>query len=172
MLIAGNIVSFLGCLLMVCIGLIKKKRTMLAVQCGQFALMGTGNFLLGSASGGISNIVAIVRIWAFGKFKVTVWLKLGFLALQAGLTALFGADTWIEWIPFFSMILYTWYLDTDNPILFKLVNIAGVAMWVVHDLHYHNYVTVVFNIATVISTTIGIALLLRDKKKEKQANGT
>ena len=70
----------------------------------------------------------------------------------------------IQWIPFFSMVLYTWYLDTDNAVLFKLVNLLGVMMWAVHDIHYRNYVAFSFDLMTVVSTVIGILLILRDSR--------
>ena len=82
----------------------------------------------------------------------------------------FGAQTIIEWIPFLSMILYTWYLDTDNVILFKLVNIFGVMMWAFHDFHYSNYVAFSFDVMTTVSTIIGILMVLREKKKSEQAD--
>jgi hypothetical protein len=115
-------------------------------------------------------MISLVRILVFTRVKkVTVWHKLGFLALQAVLTIALGADSIVDWLPMLSVVLYTWYLDTDSAVLFKIVNIVGVAMWVIYDLVFLNYVAFTFDILTVVSTTIGIFMILWGSKKEKNA---
>lgn len=169
MTIAGHIFTLLGCLIMVAIGVIKSKQHMLIAQCAQFGLQSVGNALLGSASGCVAGVVSIVRILAFTKVKkVTPWLKLGFIALQAALTWFFGATTLVQWLPVIAMIPYTWYLDTENATLFKVVNVLGVCMWLVHDIWYGIYFSVFFDVLTIVSTAVGIGLLLRDKKRKER----
>ncbi len=168
MLLLGNLISFVGCLLMVFIGFIKDKDKILLAQCGQFGIMSVGNLVLGSVSGSISGIIAVIRIVVFKHVKVTVWLKLGFIALQFVLTAIAGAETLIQWIPAISMVLYTWYLDSDSAIVFKLANVSGVMMWAFHDWYYRNFVSFSFDLFTIASTFIGIWLILRDKKKTEE----
>lgn len=156
--------------MMILIGFIKNKDKILLAQCGQFSIQAAGNLVLGSVSGGISCIIAVIRIFVFKYVKVTVWLKLGFIGLQAVLTALSGAHTIIQWIPCLSMVAYTWYLDTDSAIVFKLANVAGVIMWAVHDFHYHNFVAFSFDIMTIVSTFAGIWLILKDRKKDAHSS--
>ena len=170
MLLLGNLLSLVGCSMMIIIGFIKKKEKIMLAQFTQFCVQSVSNLVLGSVSGFIAGVIAAIRIFVFTNFKVTVWMKLAVLALQAALTMAFGAQTIIEWIPFLSMILYTWYLDTDNVILFKLVNIFGVMMWAFHDFHYSNYVAFSFDVMTTVSTIIGILMVLREKKKSEQAD--
>ena len=167
MLLLGNLIALVGCSMMILIGFIKNKDKILLAQCGQFSIQAAGNLVLGSVSGGISCIIAVIRIFVFKYVKVTVWLKLGFIGLQAVLTALSGAHTIIQWIPCLSMVAYTWYLDTDSAIVFKLANVAGVIMWAVHDFHYHNFVAFSFDIMTIVSTFAGIWLILKDRKKDE-----
>lgn len=168
MILLGNLISFVGCLLMVFIGFIKDKDKILLAQCGQFGIMSVGNLVLGSVSGSISGIIAVIRIVVFKHVKVTVWLKLGFIALQFVLTAIAGAETLIQWIPAISMVLYTWYLDSDSAIVFKLANVSGVMMWAFHDWYYRNFVSFSFDLFTIASTFIGIWLILRDKKQAEE----
>ena len=170
MLLLGNLISLVGCSMMILIGFIKNKDKILLAQCGQFSIQAAGNLVLGSVSGGISCIIAVIRIYVFNYEKVTVWLKLAFIGLQAVLTALSGAHTIIQWIPCLSMVAYTWYLDTDSAIVFKLANVAGVIMWAVHDFHYHNFVAFSFDIMTIVSTFAGIWLILKDRKKDAQSS--
>ena len=165
MLLLGNALSFIGCALMIAVGLIKKKKHMLLTQAVQFSFQSLGNLVLGSINGFFSCILSVVRIFVFSKVKVTVWLKLAFLAFQLLFTLWMGADTIYEWIPFFSVLAYTWYLDTKNPVTFKIVNLIGSTLWIFHDFHYRNYTAVTFDILTVISMLIGIAMLQNDKRK-------
>ena len=167
MLLLGNLLSLVGCSMMILIGFIKKKEKIMLAQFSQFCVQSVSNLVLGSVSGFIAGIIAAIRIYVFTKFRVTVWLKLAFLAIQAVLTMAAGAQTIIEWIHFLSMILYTWYLDTENVVLFKLVNIFGICMWAFHDFHYRNFVAFSFDVFAIVSTTIGIWLVIRDKKKQK-----
>ena len=165
MILLGNLISFVGCLLMVSVGFIKKKERILTAQ---FGIQAAGHVVLGSMPGAISGVVGIGRILAFTHMKVTPWLKLAFIALQALLTYWFGASTLIEWIPLISILAYTWFLDTENVIVFKLVNIIGAAMWAVHDLHYLNYVSVAFDIGAIITTGIGMVMVLKDGSAAKK----
>lgn len=167
MLIAGNVISFLGCMVMIALGLVKNKKHILLGQMGQFTLQGVANLLLGAVSGVVSCVVSILRIAVFTRFrKVPAWLKLSFLALQAVLTLLMGAQTFSDWLPVLSMVLYTWYLDTEDAVLFKLVNMAGVVMWVFYDFIHRNYSAFTFDLFTIISTTVGILMILSDRKRK------
>ena len=171
MTIIGNIISFFGCLLMVAFGFIKRKDHMLITQCCQFSLQSVANLMLGSVSGCVAGLVGIVRILAFTKVKkVTVWLKLGFIALQAALTFAFGAQMLVQWLPVLAMVAYTWYLDTEDAVLFKAVNLLGVCMWLIHDIHYINYSAIVFDALTIISTAAGIVILVRERKKGEKTH--
>lgn len=167
MLLAGNIISFIGCVLMISIGLIKNKKHMIIAQTAQFSIMAVGHLLLGAYSAVISCVVSTLRIFVFTRFKkVPMWLKLVFLAGQTVLTLALGASTFFDWVPVLSMVLYTLYFDNEDPIVFKLVNMAGLIMWVFHDFHYQNYAAFTFDILTIISTTLGILMILRDRMKK------
>lgn len=163
----GNAIAFFGCVLMIGIGFIKKKEHILTAQCAQFGIQALGNLVLGAVSGCVSGLVGVVRILVFHRVRVTPWLKLGFIAIQALLTLWAGADTLIDWMPMFSMVAYTWFLDTDNAVLFKLVNMLGNFMWVIYDLRYLNYVGFTFDVLTIFSTAIGIYMILKERKNAK-----
>ena len=167
MLITGNVVSLIGCIIMIAIGFIKKKKSILLAQTGQFAVQGLGHLLLGAYSAVLCCGISILRIGVFTRFKkVPAWLKLSFLAFQTVLTYLLGAHTFFDWVPVLSMILYTWYFDTEDAILFKLVNLAGLMLWVFHDFHYRNYASVTFDLLTVVSTISGMIMVAKDRRKK------
>ena len=171
MVLIGNIISFFGCILMVAVGFIKRKEHMLATQFAQFSMQAVANLVLGSVSGSISCVIGVIRIVVFTRVKkVRSWMKIAFLALQAVITYLTGAVTLIQWVPVISMVAYTWYLDTDNEVLFKAVNLLGVCMWLFHDIHYINYSAAAFDIMTIVSTTVGVILLLVERRKGRTKN--
>lgn len=169
MRLAALILSTMGGLLMMLVGLLKRKDHMLIGQCAQFSLQGISHFLVGSVSGGISTTVGIVRILVFSWVKVTALLKLGFILLQLVLTWWSGADTLLEWLPMLAMVAYTWYLDTENVVLFKLVNLLGSSLWLAHDVAYGLYTLVVFDILTICSLIIGIIRVMKDNARKKTA---
>lgn len=167
-ILIGNLISFVGCSLMVIIGLIKEKKKILSVQCIQFSIQGIANLVLGGYTGFIANIVSIIRNLVFSRFKITTTLKMAFVALQLILSAssLIGGG-FIHWLPIIAVVLYTWYLDLESEVLLKLVMIVCQICWLIYDIYMQNYVSTVFDIFTIISTTAGIYLILRSKRTQK-----
>ncbi len=164
MLLLGNIAAFIGCVIMVAIGLIKKKEHILTAQCFQFAFMGLGNLALGATAGFISNLVSIVRNLVFTRIRPTFALKIGFIAVQALLTLLIGGTALIEWLPVIAVVVYTWFLDIKNAVAFKLMIIGTQLLWTVYDLYYQNYVAFTFDLLTMVSTVIGIIRIKKEKR--------
>lgn len=164
LVLLGNLISFLGCLLMVSIGFLRKKERILGVQCLQFALMGVSNFLLGGISGTISNLVSIVRNLVFFKAKVTVPLKLVFIALQVLLSLGTIRVSPLEWLPVLAAGAFTWFLDVKNEVTLKAVIIATFFLWVVYDLCHQNYVAMTFDILSIFSNAAGIMMIRKAKK--------
>ena len=155
----ANIVSLIGCCLMVAVGFIKKKERILLVQCVQISFQGAAHLLLGAVGGFACSAVSIVRNLAFVKCKPTVHLKVGFIVVQVVMTLCLGAFTPIELIPIIATVVFNWFLDTDNPIVFKIANIIAQALWVFYDFYYGNYVSVAFGCMAVLSNFGGIWLI-------------
>ena len=164
MLLLGNIAAFVGCIIMVAIGLIKKKEQILTVQCVQFAFMGLGNLLLGATAGFISNVVSIARNLLFPKIPNPLAAKVIFIAVQVALTLVSVGSGLVDWLPVITVVVYTWCLDMKNPVGFKLVLIGCSLMWAVYDIHYLNYVAFTFDLLTVVSTVIGIFRIQKEKR--------
>ena len=164
MLLLGNIAAFVGCVIMVAIGLVKKKEHILTAQCIQFAFMGLGNLALGASAGVISNAVSIVRNLVFARVNNTIMLKVLFIAVQAMLTLLTGGTAVIEWLPVIAVVVYTWCLDIKSDVGFKMVILGTQVLWTVYDLHYRNFVAFTFDLLTMVSTVIGIIRIKKEKR--------
>ena len=162
-IVLGNLVSLLGCVLMVAVGFIRKKERILTVQCFQLALMGLGNGILGALSGVIANATGIVRNLVFTRHKATLPLKLFFILLQAALSVSALKNGAIELLPILAAGLFTWFLDTNSGVTLKIIIIVTTLMWLVYDFYYQNYVSMTFDALTVVSNVIGLGMVKKGK---------
>lgn len=164
MVLLGNVLSFMGCVLMVCIGFIQNKNRILLTQCVQFVFQGAAHLILGAVSGFACCIVSILRNLVFAKVKSTSALKIIFILIQVILTLAFGSFAPIEMLPILSTVIFNWFLDTPNLMLFKIILIITQAMWMVYDFSFSNYVAAAFDVMAIASNMGGIWLILKNKK--------
>lgn len=163
LLLIGNSVSMVGCLIMVAIGFLKKKSHILIAQSIQCGFMGLGNLILGGVSGFIANVVSILRNLVFAKVSVTLPLKLFFIALQVVLSLNSLGDGLICWMPILAAAIFTWFLDTKSEATLKRVIITTQVLWLIYDIYYHNYVAMSFDVLTMCSNVIGIFMVRKSK---------
>ncbi len=155
---------------MVAVGFFKEKKRILTSQCLQFLIMGAGNLVLGGISGAISDFIGIVRNIISLKINFNWIFKIIFIGLQIALTVIFNDSGLIGWLPVFATCIFTWCLDTKNEILLKLLIILAQIMWGIYDLSFKNYSTMGFDIATILSNTVGIFMICKNKKKYQKEN--
>lgn len=151
--IIANMISLLGAIVMVGIDLIKENKHVLEVQCLQFTLMGIANFMLKATSGGISNIVGILRNLYSLKKPMETPVKIGFIVLQVAISLLAGMNGLIGWLPIIATVIFTIFVDTKNPYVMKGVIVFTVGLWFIYDMHFHNYTASLFDIMTIVSNT-------------------
>ncbi len=163
LLLIGNAISMIGCLIMVLIGFLKKKNHILIAQCVQCLFMGVGNLTLGGVSGFICNVVTILRNLVFVKFKNTTFLKVFFILLQLVLSISTLSAGFISWLPLIAAALFTWCMDTKSAAKLKICILCTQVMWLTYDLYYLNYVASAFDVMTMISNIIGLYMVTRKK---------
>ena len=163
LLLIGNAISMIGCLIMVLIGFLKKKNHILIAQCVQCLFMGVGNLTLGGVSGFICNVVTILRNLVFVKFKNTTFLKVFFILLQLVLSISTLSAGFISWLPLIAAALFTWCMDTKSAAKLKICILCTQVMWLTYDLSYLNYVASAFDVMTMISNIIGLYMVTRKK---------
>lgn len=166
LVVMANMVSMAGCVLMVVIGFMQKRRSILLSQCVQFAILAAANLMLGAMTGFISGAIGIVRNLVFLKWENTRLLKIVFVVVQLVLSLSVGIHSFIDCFPIISTVLFTWFLDVKSEVRLKLVMIAAQSLWLVYDLVYLNYVTAAFDALTITSNLIGIVMIMRAAKKE------
>ena len=162
-ILLGNGVFFLGAVILVLLGLIKTKRNILIAQILQEAFMGAGMLILGGIAGFIVDVISIFRNLVCIKWNYTLKWKLIFIAAQAGLYAVFGTEGLCGWLPVVAMCLFTWFLDSENVILLKVLIAVMQLMWLVYDISIVNYVGMVVDVVSAVTNVVGIFLI---KKKD------
>ena len=162
-LLIGNVISMIGCLIMVGIGFLKKKSHILIAQSVQCLFMGAGNLILGGVSGFICNVVTILRNLVFVKYNPTLALKIGFIVLQVILSIGSLSAGWISWLPIIAAAIFTWNLDTKDTSRLKIVILITQVLWLIYDTYFRNYVSTAFDIMTMISNIIGLYMLKKSK---------
>jgi hypothetical protein len=149
---------------MIAVGFLKDKKTIVLTQSVQLTIMSVGNIMLGGITGAMVNIVCIVRNLLSLKIKFDTKWKLGFIAAQGILTALANTVGLIGWLPFIAGCFFTLCLDTSNGILLKGAIILGQVAWAIYDFHFMNYSAFVFDLLAIVSNSIGVFMLLKQKK--------
>ncbi len=163
-LLIGNAISLVGCLIMVGIGLLRKKSHILIAQCVQCGFMGFGNLILGGTSGFICNVVTVIRNLVFVKVQSTTALKLFFIALQIVLSLRSLDAGWIAWLPILAAAIFTWCLDTRSEAKLKICILSTQVLWLIYDIYYRNYVATTFDVLTMVSNTIGFIMIRKSQK--------
>lgn len=164
--LTANIITLFGAIIMVGVGFIHSKKTALALQCLQFAVMGAGNLLLGGITGFVSNIVGIARNLVCSMWVFSLPVKLLFILVQTGLCLAVNTQGLLGLLPAAAAIIFTWFMDTEDPIVFKFVIMGTSVMWMIYDFAIGNYVAGVFDCFTVCSALAAVVMMNRKKDRK------
>ena len=165
--VIANIVSLLGCTLMVLIGFIKNKDKILKAQILQFGLMGLSNFILGGYGGAVANFLSIFRNIYIAKRPCTKTAKIVFILLQVALSVTTVSLNPITWFPIINTVLFTWYIDTKNIVWFKSIIIFTLVLWGIYDICHLNFVSAAFDVFTIVSTAYSVLQIRKERKAEE-----
>lgn len=158
-ILLANAIALASSILNVGIGLICDRRRILLVQCVQKLFGGASNLLLGGMSGCISNFIGIVRnLWCV-KRDLSLTLKIALCALHATLTAIVSRGGALESLPIAATCIFTFAIDTKNPLFLKSVMLLTQLMWLVYDFAMGNYVAFTFDTFAGCSILVSIAVL-------------
>lgn len=158
-IVLGNGVFFLGAVILALLGLIKTKRNILIAQTLQEVFMGVGMLILGGIAGFIVDTISIFRNLVCIKWNYTLKWKLIFIAAQVGFYAAFGSEGFYGWLPVVAMCLFTWFLDSENVVLLKLLLAGMQLMWLVYDISIINYVGMVVDVVSAVTNVVGIFMV-------------
>lgn len=162
LLLLGNLVSLLGCIAMIITGYVKTKKSIINIQCVQFALMAAGNLILGGVSGAISNLIGVIRnLISLRVRDFSLTWKIFFIAVQAVLTGMSNHAGFLGWFPVLATAAFVMVMDQEEKYI-KWSMIFGEALWVFYDFSNRNYTSMVMDVLTILSTAIGLWRLKKD----------
>ena len=155
-ILIGNAVMLIGAILMSVIGLFKNKKTIIAAQTGQIALMTTGSLLLGSIPGAVVNALSIVRNLLCYNGKLTKVMKGILIFLTIVISVAFNNLGIVGFLPIIATVAFIIFMDTENVVELKWLIIVTAAMWMIHDIYIQAYSVVPFDILTIITNFVSL----------------
>ena len=161
-IIIGNAVMLVGASLMSIIGLLKNKKTIIAAQTGQIALMTAGSLLLGSIPGAVVNALSIIRNLLCYNGKLNKTMKGILILLTITISVLFNNIGVVGFLPIIATVSFIVFMDTENVANLKWLIIITAAMWMIHDIYIQAYAVVPFDLLTIVTN---LATIISIKKK-------
>jgi hypothetical protein len=73
----------------------------------------------------------------------------------------------IIWFPIIGTTLFTLFLDVKSDVKLKVVIVISQVFWLIYDYVIMNFASLTFDVLTIISTMVGIVMILRGKEKEE-----
>ena len=153
-IIIGNAVMLVGAILMSVIGLLKNKKTIIATQTGQIALMTAGSLLLGSIPGAVVNALSIVRNLLCYHGKLNKAMKGILIMLTVTFSVLFNNLGIVGFLPIIATVSFIVFMDTENVVHLKWLIIATASLWMIHDIYIQAYSVLPFDILTIVTNFI------------------
>ncbi len=166
LILIGRIFSILACILMVIIGYLKHKKTILWAQNLQFILFSISYACLGGIAAVVSNIVSLIRNLICLKWNLTVPLQLFFIAFQGVFTFVTTQNRLVDWLPFIGATAITLTIRSRKDIVIKLGCIVSILCFGSYDFFLKNWVVFAFDCFSMITSLIGVYRILFDKKEE------
>ena len=169
LILVGRIFSVLACILMVIIGYLKHKRTILWAQNLQFILFSISYGCLGGIAAVIGNMVSLLRNLICLKWELTLPLQVFFVAFQGVFTFITTANRWIDWLPFLAATSITATLSSKKDIVIKLGCIGSILCFGTYDFFLKNWPVFAFDCFSLVTSLIGIYRILYDLKEKEEA---
>lgn len=163
----GNIIAFVGSMLMVFAGLQKEKKKILFVQIIQIALFVISNLVLGGYTGAIINVLNCARDILCYKEKMGTKVKIVIIILAVALSLAFNNMGLIGLFPLIAAVIYIIFMNTKDVVKFKILISFSLVMWLIYDLCIKSYTSSAFDFMSLIANIVAIGLILRKKKKQK-----
>ncbi len=156
----GNIFSIAACILMVVIGYLRHKRTVLIAQNIQLILFSIAYSFLGGIAAVVSNVVSLIRNLICLKWNLNTPLKIFFIGFQGVFTYFTTMNRPVDWLPFLAATCLTITLSSKKDIIIKLGCIGSTLCFGLYDFNLHNWPTLVFDIFSFITSWIGVYRIL------------
>lgn len=154
--VIGNAIAFISAFIMMVSGLVKNKKKILYMQNIQMIVAAISNGFLGSIPGIINNMVGCVRNVLCYNDKLGKKEQIIIGVISATLMFFFNNLGVIGLLPLFCTIIYIVFINTKSIMKFKILNLATLILWIIHDLYIKSYVYVIFEVGAIFSNMISM----------------
>ncbi len=158
--LVGQIFSLAACILMVIIGYLKHKRTVILAQNVQLILFSIAYACLGGIAAVVGNIVSLIRNTICLKWELTTPLKIFFIGFQGVFTFITTQNRPIDWLPFVAATCLTITLSSKKDIVIKLGCIGSTICFGLYDFNLNNWIVFAFDVFSFITSWIGVYRIL------------
>ena len=153
-------------MLQVASGSIKQKAKILVVQTVQLLMQGVSMLLLGGITGAVSNALSCLRNYLCYKGKLSPLWKGLLIAASILMTVFLNNQGLLGILPAVVCTVYILLMDLKDPIAFKLLVTVSFVPWVFYHFFLQAYVATVFDVLTIISNAVTLALMIKEKKAQ------
>ena len=149
-MVIGNILGFIGSILMIYSGTLLEKKKILLIEIIQMSIFAFGNLLVGGYHGMLVNLlnICIDVLCYHGKLNLFTksGLTIGMLLLQINMmdTSFLGTAVILV------AVINLWFMNTKNLAFFKSLSIIAMVIWLFYDLSVGLYTSVAFDFATIL----------------------
>lgn len=162
--IIANVFGTISALILIYMGTIKEKNSVLKYQISQVTFGSLCDLILGGIPSVITNILTIIRNVLVANKKFNRLYMIILILLSILLIIPLNSLGIIGYIPLANFVFYTIFVDTDDNIIFKYVFIISMITWVIYDLLIKAYTSSLFDLFTVIAAIITLIKMIKDKR--------
>lgn len=72
------------------------------------------------------------------------------------------------WLPVIGVCIFTWFMDSENMALLKVIVIASQLMWAVFDYSISNFATVPFDLASVVTNFVSLIGIIKGGRETQK----
>ncbi len=163
-ILIANIIDFAASMLQILSGAKKKKAHILICQTIQFAMQIVSMMLLGGYTAAASNTLSIVRNIICYKDLATWPVKAVLIIVQFILSVVLGDGTIVSWLPFIVCTVYILFMDTKDPIRFKILSTVTLIPWIIYFFVFRSYTGAIFATITTVANIVTLIQMLQKKR--------
>ena len=160
----ANMIDLIAAFIQIGSGSIKQKTKILVVQIIQLLMQAVSMLLLGGVTGAISNVLSCFRNYLCYKDKLSNFWKVVLIAASIGMTILLNEQGLLGISPCVACTVFIIFMDTKDPVKFKILVTISFVPWMFYHFILKSYVGAIFDAATIITNSITLCVMLREKK--------
>ena len=159
----ANIIGLIGSVLMVFMGLLKKKKDVIFTQNIQLLLLGFSNVLVGGYSGSIATAMGLFRNILYSKGKLNMFWIIIIMIASITTGVIFNEEGPIGYLPIIATIIFLLFMNLKDMVKFKMMMAVVMFLWFIYDMELGLFTTSLFDLITVFSCLVSMYHIAHEK---------